>query len=57
MIVMDLAHERQEAGDIPGGKIACVKQVRKRRPSDYSADPDCGGRIAQRVIRSSAPGS
>jgi len=28
MIVMDLAHERQEAGDIPGGKIACVKQVR-----------------------------
>ena len=27
MIVMDLAHERQEAGDIPGGKIASVKQV------------------------------
>jgi hypothetical protein len=28
MTIMDLAHERQEAGDIPGGKIACVKQVR-----------------------------
>jgi len=28
MTVIDLAHERQEAGDIPGGKIACVKQVR-----------------------------
>jgi len=27
MTVIDLAHERQEAGDIPGGKIACVKQV------------------------------
>jgi len=28
MTVMDLAHERQEAGDIPGGKIASIKQVR-----------------------------
>jgi len=27
MTVIDLAHERQEAGDIPDGKIACVKQV------------------------------
>jgi len=28
MTVIDLAHKRQEAGDIPDGKIACVKQVR-----------------------------
>jgi len=27
MTVIDLAHERQEAGDIAGGKIASVKQV------------------------------
>jgi len=27
MTIMDLAHKRQEAGDIPGGRIASVKQV------------------------------
>src|SRR5215213_7407419 len=28
MIIMDVARERQNAGEIPSGKIASVKQVR-----------------------------
>ena len=28
MVVMDVARERQEAGEIPGGTILSVKQVR-----------------------------
>ncbi len=28
MVVMDVARERQEAGEIPGGTIVSVKQVR-----------------------------
>ncbi len=28
MVVMDVAHKRQESGDLPGGTIIRVKQVR-----------------------------
>ena len=28
MVVIDIARERQEAGDLPGGTIISVKQVR-----------------------------
>ena len=33
MVVIDVARERQESGDLPGGTIIGVKQVRLPQPS------------------------